>query len=436
MAIRLLSSKIWLIFDIKYMKFDQNKTPIKVNVTSETGRLNAVLLHRPGVEIERMTPANAHEALYSDILSKEIVDNEYRWFSGVFERTTKVFYVSDILEQLLEDDDLCASLVTQSCRAEGCDYLIDEMLMQDAKTIARELIEGFPYRAGKDPDRYAERRYVLRPLYNLFFTRDASSSVFDRVLVNSMSFDVRKRENLIYKSIFKHYFGCEVMNAQEWNSAARTEGGDVQIGRSDLLCIGEGIRTNAKGIEFLAHTFKDRPRFNIIAQQLPHQPDSFIHLDMVYTFLDRDRCMMYEPMLRKTAEFAGKRTTRIEIDNGKVKYHDCKNMLEALKQVGMEMEPVFCGGDDLWVQQREQWHSGANFFALAPGKVIGYRRNIHTIEALDRAGFSVLKAEDVAEGRVSIDDYTRCVVTFAGSELPRAGGGARCMTMPINRDEL
>ena len=436
MAIRLLSSKIWLIFDIKYMKFDQNKTPIKVNVTSETGRLNAVLLHRPGVEIERMTPANAHEALYSDILSKEIVDNEYRWFSGVFERTTKVFYVSDILEQLLEDDDLCASLVTQSCRAEGCDYLIDEMLMQDAKTIARELIEGFPYRAGKDPDRYAERRYVLRPLYNLFFTRDASSSVFDRVLVNSMSFDVRKRENLIYKSIFKHYFGCEVMNAQEWDSAARTEGGDLQIGRSDLLCIGEGIRTNAKGIEFLAHTFKDRPRFNIIAQQLPHQPDSFIHLDMVYTFLDRDRCMMYEPMLRKTAEFAGKRTTRIEIDNGKVKYHDCKNMLEALKQVGMEMEPVFCGGDDLWVQQREQWHSGANFFALAPGKVIGYRRNIHTIEALDRAGFSVLKAEDVAEGRVSIDDYKRCVVTFAGSELPRAGGGARCMTMPINRDEL
>ena len=431
-----MSSKIWLIFDIMYMKFDQNKTPIKVNVTSETGRLNAVLLHRPGVEIERMTPANAHEALYSDILSKEIVDNEYRWFSGVFERTTKVFYVSDILEQLLEDDDLCASLVTQSCRAEGCDYLIDVMLMQDAKTIARELIEGFPYRAGKDPDRYAERRYVLRPLYNLFFTRDASSSVFDRVLVNSMSFDVRKRENLIYKSIFKHYFGCEVMNAQEWNSAARTEGGDVQIGRSDLLCIGEGIRTNAKGIEFLAHTFKDRPRFNIIAQQLPHQPDSFIHLDMVYTFLDRDRCMMYEPMLHKTAEFVGKRTTRIEIDNGKVKYHDCKNMLEALKQVGMEMEPVFCGGDDPWVQQREQWHSGANFFALAPGKVIGYRRNIHTIEALDRAGFSVLKAEDVAEGRVSIDDYKRCVVTFAGSELPRAGGGARCMTMPINRDEL
>ena len=263
------------------MIISKNKTNIKVNVSSEIGRLNAVLLHRPGVEIERMTPENAHEALYSDILNKNIVDEEYRWFCGVFERCTKVFYVSDLLEQVLEDDDLCTSLITQSCRAEGCEYLADELLMQDTKTIARLLIEGFPFRKGKDPERYAERRYVLRPLYNLFFTRDASSSVYDRVLINSMSFDVRKRENLIYRAIFKHYFGCEVMNAQTWNPNAHTEGGDVQIGRSDLLCIGEGIRTDAKGIEFLAHTFSNRPKFNIIVQQLPHHPDSFIHLDMV-----------------------------------------------------------------------------------------------------------------------------------------------------------
>lgn len=418
------------------MAICKNNNKIKVNVSSEIGRLNAVLLHRPGVEIERMTPLNANEALYSDILNKRIVDDEYRYFCGVFEKVTKVFYVSDILEELLEDDDLCSSLVTQSCAAEGCSYLVDELLQHSPKTIAKELIEGFPYRNGIDPQRYAERRYVLRPLYNLFFTRDASSSVYDRVLINSMSFDVRKRENLIYKAIFKHYFGCEVINAQEWNRNAHTEGGDVQIGRPDLLCIGEGIRTDAKGIEFLAHTFKDRPKFNIIVQQLPHHPDSFIHLDMVYTFLDRDRCMMYEPMLRKTNEFAGKATTLIEVEGGKIKHRECKNMLEALKKVGIEMEPVFCGGDDIWMQQREQWHSGANFFALAPGKVIGYRRNSHTIDALDKAGFSVLNAEDIVDGRISIDDYNRCVVTFAASELPRAGGGARCMTMPINRDNI
>ena len=417
------------------MKLSNNNSKIRVNVSSEIGRLNAVLLHRPGPEIECMTPATAAESLYSDILNKRIVDDEYRYFCGVFEKVTNVFYVVDLLEQLLEDDDLCNSLVTQSCKAEGADYLVDELMMLPAKEIATALIEGFRYRAGKDPERYAERRYVLRPLYNLFFTRDASSSVYDRVLINSMSFDVRKRENLIYKAIFKHYFKCPIMNAQDWNPSAHTEGGDVQIGRPDLLCIGEGIRTDAKGIQFLANTFSDRPKFNIIVQQLPHHPESFIHLDMVYTFLDRDRCMIYEPMLRKTAEFVGKSTTWIEIDGGKIKYHECKDMLDALKHVGLEMEPVFCGGDDLWMQQREQWHSGANFFALAPGKVIGYRRNSHTIDALDKAGFSVLKAEDVAEGRVSIDDYKRCVVTFAASELPRAGGGARCMTMPINREE-
>lgn len=413
-----------------------NKEKINVHVTSEIGRLKAVLLHRPGVEIERMTPQNAAEALYSDILNKSIVDEEYRWFCGVFEKITHVFYVSDLLQTLLEDDDIRSMLVIESCRAEGGEHLIDTLMSHDSAVLAQELIEGVPFVKGRDPERFASRRYVLRPLYNLFFTRDASSSVFDRVLVNSMSFDVRKRENLIYKAIFEYYFGCETINAQLWNKHAHTEGGDVQIGRSDLLCIGEGIRTDAKGIDFLARTFSDRPKFNIIVQQLPFEPESFIHLDMVYTFLDRDRCMMYEPMLRKTAEFAGKSTTRIEIDNGHVKYHDCKNMLEALKQVGLDMEPVFCGGDDLWMQQREQWHSGANFFALAPGKVIGYRRNSHTIEALDKAGFAVLKAEDVAEGRVNIDDYNRCVVTFAASELPRAGGGARCMTMPVNREEV
>ena len=417
------------------MEILRNKPEINVHVTSEIGKLNAVLLHHPGVEIERMTPQNANEALYSDILNKRIVDEEYRFFCGVFEKVAKVYYVKDILSTILEDDDLCNSIVTQSCASEGCSYLVDELMMHDNKTLASELIEGVPFREGRDPAQFAERRYVLRPLYNLFFTRDASSSVYDRVLINSMSFDVRKRENLIFKAIFKHYFGCGIMNAQDWDSNAHTEGGEVQIGRPDLLCIGEGIRTDAKGIAFLAKTFSNGPKFNIIVQQLPYKPDSFIHLDMVYTFLDRDRCMMYEPMLRKTAEFAGKSTTWIEIDGGKVKYHDCKNMLEALKKVGLDMEPVFCGGNDLWMQQREQWHSGANFFALAPGKVIGYRRNSHTIDALDKAGFSILNAEDVAEGRVNIDNYNRCVVTFAASELPRAGGGARCMTMPINRDD-
>ena len=143
---------------------------------------------------------------------------------------------------------------------------------------------------------------------------------------------------------------------------------------------------------------------------------------------------IYLPMLKKEGLFADKDTTLISIDGGKISYRRVGNVLEALQQLGWDMEPVFCGGNDPWVQLREQWHSGANFFALGDGKVMGYRRNTHTVEALDKAGFAVLNAEDIVADRVSMGDYDRFVVVFPGSELPRAGGGARCMTMPILRD--
>lgn len=400
---------------------------IKVNLNSEYGLLNAVLLHRPGVEIERMTPQNASKALYSDILNKPIVDQEYSNFCGVLERWTKVYYVMDLVAELLENNTTKEFLVRESCRHDKCEYLIDELLGHDNTTLARELIEGVEH------PKCAER-YALKPLYNLFFTRDASSSVYDRVLINSMSFEVRERETLLYKTIFEQYFGAKLLNAQSWNPEAHTEGGDVQIVRPDLLCIGQGIRTNKLGIEYLAQTFgKERERFYIISQELPHEPESFIHLDMVFTFLSGNQCMAYEPMLKKTDNFAGKATTLISIEGGKASYREYPNILKALSAVGMEMEPVLCGGSDFWMQQREQWHSGANFFALGPGKVLGYHRNTHTIEALDKAGFSILNAEDICSGKVDMHQYEKFVAAFKASELPRGGGGARCMTMPINR---
>ena len=406
-----------------------------VNVSSEYGRLNAVLLHRPGVEIERMTPYNANDALYSDILSKHIVDKEYASFCGVFEKWTKVYYVEDILLDLMENDDVRQLIVTKSCEIDGCPYLVDELMRHPSEQLAKELIEGVPYHEDTDPERFKEERYTLKPLYNLFFTRDASSSVYNEVLINSMSFKVRQRETLIYKSIFEDYFRVKTFCAMDENSSARTEGGDVQIASPDLLCIGNGIRTNNKGIKFLAEKFaKERGKFRILVQELPHHPDSFIHLDMVFTFLGSHQCMVYQPMLEKSGIFTNLATTMIECDNGKIKTTECENLIKGLKACGMDMEPVFCGGPDRWYQDREQWHSGANFFALGDGKIIGYERNVNTIESLDRAGFSVLDADDVCSGKVDMNQYEEFVVTFKASELPRAGGGARCMTMPINRD--
>lgn len=407
----------------------------KIHVASEYGRLNAVLLHRPGDEIERMTPSSAAEALYSDILSKHIVDKEYAAFCGVLEKWTKVYYVEDVLTELMENDDARQRLVMASCEADGCHRLAEELMLHDSRRLAKELIEGVPYHADDDPDSNCPQPYMLKPLYNLFFTRDASSSVYDEVLINSMSFPVRERETLLYESIFKDYFGTHTFSVRDTYSGGRSEGGDVQIAAPDVLCIGNGIRTNTKGIQALVERYAQRyPHFNVVVQELPEKPDSFIHLDMVFTFLGSHQCMAYQPMLTKTGFFSNKDTYLFRCDNGKVTRCNCKNILEGLKLCGMEMEPVFCGAGDICYQDREQWHSGANFFALGDGKVIGYERNQYTIEALCNAGFSILDAEDVCDGSTDLYAHEKFVVTFRASELPRGGGGARCMTMPINRD--
>lgn len=409
-------------------------TDIRVKVNSETGRLNAVLMHRPGPEVEAMTPTNAHTALYSDILSLDIAGHEYDYFAGALSKVTRVFYVKEVLAELLTDAALAQYLVKESCAADGCLYLVDELLQHAPAQLAEELIEGFRYREGKDPKEYARDRYVLKPLYNLFFTRDASSCVFDRALINSMSFPVRNRESLLYEAIFRHYFKCDTFQAKQMDAQARTEGGDVQIVRPGLLCVGNGIRTNKQGIDQLMKAHAHVPNFTIIAQELPYEPDSFIHLDMVFTFLGQHSVMAYEPLLRKTGGFASMATTIITNDNGTLRYKEMPNIVEALATQGVDVKPVLCGNGDDWMADREQWHSGANFFSFGDEHVIGYRRNRGTITALDQAGYSILNAEDVAAGKVDPFDYQKAVVTFAASELPRGGGGARCMTCPINRD--
>lgn len=413
--------------------------PCKVNVASETGRLRAVLLQRPGTEVERMTPLNAAQALYSDILDKPTVDREYGLFSGVLDKWTDVYYVKDILEVLLDNEEVRCHLVSESLRhdrrtsQQQAGEALYEILMQlSSKELARVLIEGYEK---EQWDGFSDDRYLLKPLYNLFFTRDASSTVYDRVLINSMSFEVRERETLIYEAIFRHFFKVELLNASQWNPLAHTEGGDVHIAGPDLLCIGEGIRTNAKGIDYLAQTFaREREHFNILVQELPMEPESFIHLDMVFTFLSKHECMAFEPMLKKQGLFANKATTLISIDHGKVSYQEVPDIVNGLRQLGWEMNPIICGGVDSWVQLRDQWHSGANFFSLGDGQVLGYRRNTHTIDQLDKAGFEVLNAEDIISGKVVMDSRKKFVAAFPGSELPRAGGGARCMTMPILRE--
>jgi len=264
-------------------------------------------------------------------------------------------------------------------------------------------------------------------------------------LIGKMANPVRERETLIMDSIFNKHpaFETTTINPSkpvskiERTLQSTIEGGDFQVARNDVFVIGTGVRTSTQGIDFIIENLKQIKTgpHHIIVQELPSNPESFIHLDMVFTFLDTDSCMVYEPVIYKMNRF---RTIHIHIENKKVKkIEEQPNIPTALRKLGIDLKPIFCGGEnDPWIQEREQWHSGANFFAFEPGKVIGYQRNIYTVEELNKNGFEVLKATDVIERKVSPNDFKKCVVTIAGSELSRGGGGARCMTMPVRRAEV
>ena len=161
----------------------------------------------------------------------------------------------------------------------------------------------------------------------------------------------------------------------------------------------------------------------------PHSPESFIHLDMVFTLLDRDKAMIYKPLIMSGSPY---QTVHIEIDNGRVsKISPASGILPLLAKLGVKLDPIVCGGkSDEWDQEREQWHSGANFLAIAPGKVLSYARNIHTLEELNKHGFEIITAKEVIEGKYNLSSPGKCVITIEGSELPRGGGGPRCMTRP------
>lgn len=415
---------------------------IQVDVRSEIGELEGVILHNPGSEVENMTPQNAERALYSDILNLSVAQREYTQLSGVLEKLTPTFQVKNLLSDILENQKVKETLVQKICQYEQKCHLNKYLLSLNSKDLAKQLIEGVIQEKNTLTKYLSKERYELAPLHNFFFTRDSAVSIINDVLITRMANTIRERESLIMEAIFDYHElfltkTINPLNSSTFTTQTTIEGGDVLIARDDILCIGQGTRTTSQGIDFILEKLvrqKDK-KYHILVQELPYKPESFIHLDMVFTFLDKDACMVYEPLILQANRFE---TIHIQIENGKVtKIFNEENMVSALKKLGMDLKPILCGGTkDRWIQEREQWHSGANFFAVGPGKVIGYERNASTIEELNKNGFEVIKASDIIKNKVNIAEYKKYVITLEGSELPRGGGGARCMTMPVRRKPI
>ncbi len=413
---------------------------IKVEVNSEIGKLEAVILHTPGPEVENMTPENAERALYSDILNLSEVKKEYSQFRKTLEKHTRVFFVKNLLEDILEQENVKQNLISDIIRYEQVQEKKSYLLSLSASELATQLIEGVVMKKDCLTKYFDPERYSLRPLHNFFFTRDASSSIGNKVLINRMANKVRERESLIMESIFNNHPMIEAETINSIRSDKQipgltTEGGDILIIREDIIMIGIGSRTSSLGIDYiLDHLKGQKKKKHIIVQELPESPESFIHLDMIFTMLDKNHAMIYEPVVQASKQL---RTIHITIENEKAVINTEKDILSALKKLGLDIDPIFCGGHkDIWIQKREQWHSGTNFFAMEPGKIIGYGRNESTIEELNKTGFSVLSASDVICGKTDIKNYNKYVITINGTELARGGGGARCMTMPVRRQAV
>jgi len=397
-------------------------------IRSETAPLRAVIVHRPGLELERLTPANKDELLFDELVWVEKAAAEHDAFSDVLrDRDVEVLYVESLLEDVLADDELARAVIESQIPDELSGRRLAQTVrayLSDVSTVrlVEHLIGGVTFGdIGTDRGLVAALHgpddFILPPLPNTVFMRDSSVWVGDGVMLSPMNRLVRRRETDLLRLIYHHharFLGTPIWfgDSPSERFPVSVEGGDVLVVSDRSIAVGISERTTPAGASaMISRLFEQSVIDRALAVELP-KGRATMHLDTVVTFVDRDTIVLY-PRVR-----AAVRTFQvIPGSGGELIIEETNDLVEGLAWArGVDRLEVIEPSLREAEADREQWNDANNTFAIAPREVIAYERNVVTNRILEEAGVVVH----------AIPSY----------ELPRGRGGPRCMTCPVHREEI
>jgi len=419
-----------------------------VNVTSEIGRLRRVLVHEPGIEVDRMVPPMMEELLFDDILFGEKARDEH----GRFRRLLQVLGIevvetARLLRETLADPEAREWLWSMLLPQLPPD--LRSAVPGSAEEALAVVVGGVTNSDGAGIE--VGDLFRLAPLPNWCFQRDPQVVLGDGVVFSAMATPARWREGILARAIFRFHpeLGSTTVIHDPMRPEPgleqffgyhrpRLEGGDMLVLSTDVVAVGVSERTNALAVDALARglaRMESGPRW----LEVVHLPKrrAYMHLDTVVTPADHDAALAFPPVICGDGpQLAETYEVDLRAEDHTPRHRGC--LIDAVKPHGLDLELIPCGGADAVAQQREQWTDGANTLALAPGVITLYDRNIATAAELDRRGWRVIAAEDVLLGRaeVSLDDGKKTCLLLASNEISRARGGPHCLSHPLVRDDV